>query len=82
VLEMTGTSTWFSGKATCAPCIAGQAIGRPGGWAAVTVGRKLRKLRIALRRLCGVRLTSLSDWNSNTTTFGYERLGSSACGGR
>ena len=35
VLEMTGTSTWFSGKATCAPYIAGQAIGHPGDWAAV-----------------------------------------------
>jgi hypothetical protein len=30
VLEMTGTTTWFSGKATCAPFIAAQAIGRPG----------------------------------------------------
>jgi RNA polymerase sigma-70 factor (ECF subfamily) len=32
VLEMTGTKTWFSGKATCAPFIAAQAIGRPGDW--------------------------------------------------
>jgi RNA polymerase sigma-70 factor (ECF subfamily) len=32
VLEMTGTSTWFSGKATCAPFITTQAIGRPGDW--------------------------------------------------
>jgi RNA polymerase sigma-70 factor (ECF subfamily) len=32
VLEMTGTSTWFSGKATCVPFISGQAIGRPGDW--------------------------------------------------
>ena len=32
VLEMTGTSTWFSGKATCAPFVAAQAIGRPGDW--------------------------------------------------
>jgi RNA polymerase sigma-70 factor, ECF subfamily len=32
VLEMTGTTTWFSGKATCAPFIAAQAIGRPGDW--------------------------------------------------
>jgi RNA polymerase sigma-70 factor, ECF subfamily len=31
-LEMTGTRTWFSGKATCAPFIAAQAIGRPGDW--------------------------------------------------
>jgi RNA polymerase sigma-70 factor, ECF subfamily len=35
VLEMTGTSTWFSGKATCAPYIAVQAIGRAGDWMAV-----------------------------------------------
>ena len=37
VLEMTGTSTWFSGKATCAPFIAAQAIGRPGDWVMVTL---------------------------------------------
>jgi RNA polymerase sigma-70 factor, ECF subfamily len=32
VLEMTGTSTWFSGKATCTRFIAARAIGRPGDW--------------------------------------------------
>jgi RNA polymerase sigma-70 factor, ECF subfamily len=32
ILEMTGTTTWFSGKATCAPFIAAQAIGHPGDW--------------------------------------------------
>jgi RNA polymerase sigma-70 factor (ECF subfamily) len=32
VLEMTGTTTWFSGKATCLPFITGQALGRPGDW--------------------------------------------------
>jgi RNA polymerase sigma-70 factor (ECF subfamily) len=32
VLEMTGTSTWFSGKATCVRFIAAQAIGQPGDW--------------------------------------------------
>jgi RNA polymerase sigma-70 factor, ECF subfamily len=32
VLEMTGTATWFSGKATCVPFIAAQAIGQPGDW--------------------------------------------------
>ena len=32
VLEMTGTTSWHSGKATCVPFIAAQAIGRPGGW--------------------------------------------------
>jgi RNA polymerase sigma-70 factor (ECF subfamily) len=32
VLEMTGTSTWFSGKGTCLPFIAKQAIGDPGDW--------------------------------------------------
>jgi RNA polymerase sigma-70 factor, ECF subfamily len=32
VLEMTGTTTWFSGKATCVPFITAQAIGRAGEW--------------------------------------------------
>jgi RNA polymerase sigma-70 factor, ECF subfamily len=32
VLEMTGTTTWFSGKATCVPFVATQAIGRTGDW--------------------------------------------------
>jgi len=35
VLEMTGTSTWFSGKATCTPYITEQAVGHPGDWIAV-----------------------------------------------
>jgi RNA polymerase sigma-70 factor, ECF subfamily len=35
MLEMTGTTTWFSGKATCAPYIAAQAVGQPGDWTAV-----------------------------------------------
>lgn len=32
VLEMTGTTSWYSGKATCVPFIAAQAIGRAGDW--------------------------------------------------
>jgi RNA polymerase sigma-70 factor, ECF subfamily len=32
MLEMTGTTTWFSGKATCVPYIASEAIGRAGDW--------------------------------------------------
>jgi RNA polymerase sigma-70 factor, ECF subfamily len=32
ILEMTGTATWFSGKSTCVPFIATQAIGRAGDW--------------------------------------------------
>ena len=32
VLEMTGTTSWFSGKTTCVPFIAAQAIGHPGDW--------------------------------------------------
>jgi RNA polymerase sigma-70 factor (ECF subfamily) len=32
ILEMTGTTMWFSGKATCMPFIAAQAIGRAGDW--------------------------------------------------
>jgi RNA polymerase sigma-70 factor, ECF subfamily len=31
-LEMTGTTTWFSGKATCVPYISAFAIGFPGDW--------------------------------------------------
>ncbi|MFZ0388676.1 MAG: hypothetical protein WAL22_23635 [Solirubrobacteraceae bacterium] len=31
-LEMTGTTTWFSGKTTCVPFIADQAIGQTGDW--------------------------------------------------
>jgi RNA polymerase sigma-70 factor (ECF subfamily) len=37
VLEMTGTATWFSGKATCAPFIAAQAIGEAGEWRMIPV---------------------------------------------
>jgi RNA polymerase sigma-70 factor, ECF subfamily len=32
ILEMTGTTTWFSGKATCVPFIAAQGIGHRGDW--------------------------------------------------
>jgi RNA polymerase sigma-70 factor (ECF subfamily) len=32
VLEMTGTTSWFSGKSTCVPYISAQAIGRAGDW--------------------------------------------------
>ena len=32
VLEMTGTTSWYSGKATCVPFIAAPAIGRPSDW--------------------------------------------------
>ena len=32
VLEMTGTITWFSGKATCVPYLSAFAIGSPGDW--------------------------------------------------
>jgi RNA polymerase sigma-70 factor, ECF subfamily len=31
-LEMTGTTTWFSGKATCVPFINAYGIGSPGDW--------------------------------------------------
>jgi RNA polymerase sigma-70 factor (ECF subfamily) len=31
-LEMTGTTTWFSGKATCVPFINAYGIGAPGDW--------------------------------------------------
>jgi RNA polymerase sigma-70 factor (ECF subfamily) len=31
-LEMTGTTTWFSGKATCVPYLSAVAIGSPGDW--------------------------------------------------
>lgn len=38
ILEMIGTSTWFSGKTTCVPFIATQAIGQPGDWRLVPLG--------------------------------------------
>jgi RNA polymerase sigma-70 factor, ECF subfamily len=50
VLEMTGTSTWFSGKATCAPYIAAQAIGQPGDWAAVPLRANGQLAAAAYRR--------------------------------
>jgi RNA polymerase sigma-70 factor (ECF subfamily) len=31
-LEMTGTATWFAGKATCVPYLSAFAIGAPGDW--------------------------------------------------
>jgi RNA polymerase sigma-70 factor (ECF subfamily) len=31
-LEMTGTTTWFSGKATSVPYLSAHAIGAPGDW--------------------------------------------------
>jgi RNA polymerase sigma-70 factor, ECF subfamily len=31
-LEMTGTTTWFAGQATCVPYISAFAIGAPGDW--------------------------------------------------
>jgi RNA polymerase sigma-70 factor (ECF subfamily) len=37
VLEMTGTTTWFAGKATCVPFIATQAIGHPGDWRMIPI---------------------------------------------
>lgn len=36
-LEMTGTTTWFSGKATCVPYISAFAIGSPGDWKLVGI---------------------------------------------
>jgi RNA polymerase sigma-70 factor, ECF subfamily len=37
VLEMTGTTTWFSGKTSCVPFIATRAIGQAGDWRMVAV---------------------------------------------
>ena len=50
VLEMTGTSTWFSGKATCAPFIAAQAIGRSGDWRMVPLRANGQLAAAAYRR--------------------------------
>ena len=36
-LEMTGTTTWFSGKATCVPYLAAFAVGSPGDWKMVAL---------------------------------------------
>jgi RNA polymerase sigma-70 factor (ECF subfamily) len=32
ILEITGTTSWYSGKSTCVPYIAAQAIGQLGDW--------------------------------------------------
>jgi RNA polymerase sigma-70 factor (ECF subfamily) len=32
ILEMTGTTTWYAGKATCVPFMRAKAIGVPGDW--------------------------------------------------
>jgi RNA polymerase sigma-70 factor (ECF subfamily) len=37
MLEMTGALTWFSGKTTCVPFIATQAIGQAGDWRMVPI---------------------------------------------
>jgi RNA polymerase sigma-70 factor, ECF subfamily len=37
ILEMTGTATWFSGKATCIPFMAARAIGHAGDWRMVPI---------------------------------------------
>jgi RNA polymerase sigma-70 factor, ECF subfamily len=37
ILEMTGTTTWFSGKTKCVPFIATQAIGQAGDWRMIPV---------------------------------------------
>jgi len=37
ILEMSGTKTWFSGKETCVPYIAAQAIGHPGDWRMIPI---------------------------------------------
>jgi RNA polymerase sigma-70 factor, ECF subfamily len=34
---MTGTTTWFSGKATCVPYLTAFAIGSPGDWEMVAL---------------------------------------------
>jgi RNA polymerase sigma-70 factor, ECF subfamily len=50
VLEMTGTTTWFAGKATCLPFIAAEAIGRPGEWIMVPVQANGQLAAAAYRR--------------------------------
>jgi RNA polymerase sigma-70 factor, ECF subfamily len=37
ILEMTGTTTWFAGKATCVPFIATQGIGHGGDWRMIPI---------------------------------------------
>jgi RNA polymerase sigma-70 factor (ECF subfamily) len=49
-LEMTGTASWFSGKGTCLPFIADQAIGRPGDWRMLPVGANGQLAVAAYRR--------------------------------
>ncbi len=50
VLEMTATTTWFSGKATCVPFIAAQAIGHAGDWRMVPVRANGQLAAAAYRR--------------------------------
>lgn len=50
VLDMTGTTTWFSGKATCVPFIAAQAIGRNGDWRMVPINANGQLATAAYRR--------------------------------
>ena len=50
VLEMTGTSTWFSGKATCAPFVVAQGIGTPGDWRMVPLEANGQLAAAAYRR--------------------------------
>jgi RNA polymerase sigma-70 factor (ECF subfamily) len=37
VIEMTGTTTWYEGKATCVPFIAAQGIGHRGDWRMIPI---------------------------------------------
>jgi RNA polymerase sigma-70 factor (ECF subfamily) len=50
VLEIAGSTTWFSGKATCVPYIAAQAIGYEGEWRIVPIGANGQLAGAAYRR--------------------------------
>ena len=63
VLEMTGTTTWFSGKATCVPFIAAQAIGHAGDWRMIPIHANGQLAAAAYHLGEGVRTThSRSSW--------------------
>jgi RNA polymerase sigma-70 factor (ECF subfamily) len=48
-LEMTGTKTWFSGRATCMPFLITQGLGFPGEWRMVPVVANAQPAAMAYR---------------------------------
>jgi RNA polymerase sigma-70 factor (ECF subfamily) len=49
-LEMVGSRTWFAGRATCLPYLAGGALGAPGDWWMVSIAANGQPAAAAYRR--------------------------------